>query len=300
VRLVVLLAAALVMAPAAYAEGAHVGYPSSIAALGDSDTTGFDTVTPNRDAPQNSWSAGTNPAVNSVYLRILAASPRINGHASNFAEDGSGVTGLLRQARLAVGTHAEYVTIESGGNDACPDAKPVSLAQFQAGYVSDGSLCDPGWDAAGHPNPTRDAFLEQRFASYDAAMAAACGRFIHCRYDGDALVGLVPTLADFSFLGPNDPFVYTHPSVQGLAKMAAAAWDAGFDFGDARPPVSHARRTGRTVTLAATDAVGIEYRLKATGPWTRYAKAVRLAQGARLTWRAVDVNGNCEATHSLK
>ena len=49
-------------------------YPSSMEALGASVTVGFNTDCPEGwiDCPDNSWSTGTNPAVDSVYLRLLA------------------------------------------------------------------------------------------------------------------------------------------------------------------------------------------------------------------------------------
>ena len=55
------------------------------------------------------------------------------------------------------------------------------------------------------------------------------------------------------------------------------------------------------MTLAATDnagVAGIEIRLGAAG-WTRYTAPVTVAPGVSLTWRAVDVNGNSEATKSV-
>jgi hypothetical protein len=56
------------------------------------------------------------------------------------------------------------------------------------------------------------------------------------------------------------------------------------------------------VTLTATDpqsVSGIEYRLKPRHAWRRYTRPVTLVRGQTLTWRAVDVNGNIEASHSL-
>jgi hypothetical protein len=49
-------------------------YPSSMDALGASVTVGFNTDCLEGwiDCPDNSWSTGTNPAVDSVYLRLLA------------------------------------------------------------------------------------------------------------------------------------------------------------------------------------------------------------------------------------
>lgn len=343
-RLLAVLLAVLVWASPALAERAHVGYPSSIAALGDSDSTGYDSAIVNRDSRENSWSSGSNPAVQSHYVRILAANPKIKSHNDNFAVDGSGTVDLIRQARLAANEHAEYVTIETGGNDICQPGKPMPLATFKAnyvkalrvlaagvpnarifvtsdpwanpaldavfgpyqvahGYVSDGSTCDPDFDAKGVPDPAREAAFTRLEDTYQAAVASACRQFIHCRFDGGVLRSLVPVMTDFSYLTATDPYAYTHPSIQGHAKMAGASWPATFDFTDAAAPVSHAARAGRKVTLTATDnkgIAGIEYWLKATGAWTRYAGPLKLARRTTLTWRAVDVNGNCEATHSLK
>jgi hypothetical protein len=54
------------------------GYPSSVAVLGHSNATGegSDPAQPHAVIRANSWATGTNPAVNSVYLRILAKTPR--------------------------------------------------------------------------------------------------------------------------------------------------------------------------------------------------------------------------------
>src|SRR6266852_3241164 len=48
------------------------GPPMSIAAIGDSITTGACTDPTCADLPQNSWSTGTNPAVRSHFLRLRA------------------------------------------------------------------------------------------------------------------------------------------------------------------------------------------------------------------------------------
>jgi hypothetical protein len=58
---------------------------------------------------------------------------------------------------------------------------------------------------------------------------------------------------------------------------------------------------GVQVTLTATDTAGvsgIEYKL-GKGHWVRYAGPVTLLSGNSITWRAVDVNGNIEASQSL-
>jgi hypothetical protein len=122
---------------------------------------------------------------------------------------------------------------------------------------------------------------------------------VHCRFDGGALAG-------FAFEPRHVSLDYFHASVAGEAAVAELMWNAGFDFSDAVPPVSTASsvrvRRGKRVTLTATDAVGvagIELKLGKTR-YRRYRAPVLVRRGVTLTWRAVDVNGNIEATHTLR
>jgi lysophospholipase L1-like esterase len=128
---VTLLAAlALWAAPAS-----AVAPPKVMAALGDSITRAYNTAgtefTPGTcpllrggnvfdlDCPPNSWSTGTNPAVNSQFQRIQAIDPDRNPVAYNDAVSGARASGLNSQAQVAAAQDADYVTIEIGGNDAC-------------------------------------------------------------------------------------------------------------------------------------------------------------------------------------
>lgn len=105
----------ITLAAAAFASaagGARAGYPSSIAVLGTATANGWgaDPAHPFANAPQDSWATGTNPAVRSIYERLLALNPAIKGHAftlayPNGAPEGAGkeldsfdhaVTGALR------------------------------------------------------------------------------------------------------------------------------------------------------------------------------------------------------------
>jgi hypothetical protein len=103
------------------------GYPGSVVILGDSRGIGDDSD-PNRpstDVPSNDWATGTNPAVDSVYLRLLARDPAVKGHNYNLAQDGSNVDVLAhKQASRAVKlTPApQLFLISTGGNDmtTCP------------------------------------------------------------------------------------------------------------------------------------------------------------------------------------
>jgi lysophospholipase L1-like esterase len=66
----------------------------------------------------------------------------------------------------------------------------------------------------------RRAAVADRVREYDAALAGACGALPRCIYDGGALHGYTPTMAQLSAL---DRF---HPSVAGLKELAALEWKA--------------------------------------------------------------------------
>jgi lysophospholipase L1-like esterase len=107
--------------------------PTSIDALGDSLTAGFDDCGANMPCPAASWSTGT--MVNSHYQRILALNPAIQGHAFNEAVPGKAMSALLGQVNAAVGHGVDYVTILMGGNDVCKPNEaqmtPVATVQSQ-------------------------------------------------------------------------------------------------------------------------------------------------------------------------
>ena len=122
---------------------ANACYPGSIVILGDSRGTGDDSDPnrPNTDVPANDWATGTNPAVDSVYLRLLARDPAIKGHNYNLVQDGTNVDVLAdKQAPSAVKlTPApQLFLISTGGNDrtTCPahaaDVKAYGAALAKA------------------------------------------------------------------------------------------------------------------------------------------------------------------------
>ncbi|HYY54735.1 MAG TPA: GDSL-type esterase/lipase family protein [Candidatus Dormibacteraeota bacterium] len=117
--LVVPVALALLLTTLSNAAAAQ-GYPNSMAATGDSITrafnTGFFWFT---DAPQNSWSTGTNATVNSHYLRLRALHPGITGKNYNDARSGAKMAELAGQMSVVVAQKADYVTVLMGGNDLC-------------------------------------------------------------------------------------------------------------------------------------------------------------------------------------
>jgi lysophospholipase L1-like esterase len=112
-------------------------YPNSMDALGDSITRAFNTCSfPFSDCPENSWATGTNKAVNSYYLRLLALNPGISGHNNNDAVSGAKMTELKGQAEKAVSRKVELVGILMGANDACTSSisTMTSVASYQSQF----------------------------------------------------------------------------------------------------------------------------------------------------------------------
>ena len=141
--------------------------------------------------------------------------------------------------------------------------------------------------------------VRQRNVEYNSQLAAVCAAYVHCRFDGNAIFSTAFVRSDVSTRD------YFHPSVGGQTKLASVSWTAGFDFGDAVAPTSTHTATafpgGTVVSITANDNVavrGVEYRLGGAA-WTRYTAPVTVQTGASLEWRAVDLNGNYEASKVL-
>ena len=141
--------------------------------------------------------------------------------------------------------------------------------------------------------------VRRRTIDFNVQLAEVCAMYIHCRFDRNAVF--------------SDPFQaedvsrrdYFHPSLRGQQRLAQVTWGVTFDFTDQIPPVTTASTAavegGSLVTLEATDDVGvagIEYRLN-LGAFQRYMGPFVLTAGSNIRFRAVDVNGNTEATQSL-
>jgi hypothetical protein len=141
--------------------------------------------------------------------------------------------------------------------------------------------------------------VRQRNTEFNVQLAEVCAMYIHCRFDQNAVF--------------SDPFQpedvsrrdYFHPSLRGQQRLARITWSASFDFSDLIPPATAASTAdvegGVLVSLEATDnagVAGIEYRLNLS-VFQRYAGPLLLAEGSNIRFRAVDVNGNTEATQSI-
>ena len=112
-------------------------WPNSIVVLGHSGATGesSDPKRPHVEVRANSWATGTNPAVDSVYLRILARNPRIKGHAVNLAQGGATVVQLQSQAQhVALETPPpDLILIQIMDNDMVCPAAASDYRAFHAG-----------------------------------------------------------------------------------------------------------------------------------------------------------------------
>lgn len=267
----VLVVAALIGIPAAHGaassmRGTAPWHPSGMAAAGDSLSTGYGSVdapgSPGVDHPDESWSIGSSPGVESLYARMRARWSRVGGHRLMVAHDGATVSDLAGQLQRVVARRdIDYVTIQIGSNDICnarrpSEITPVSTFQRQfaralkilevgapgvrvlvtsvadearwndavlqipslRSQLAPGTVCDPNPRSDGRQDPAARALIQGWEQSYDRALATVCEAFKNCRYDGGALYRLVYRPADVS---RHDAY---HPSVAGLARMAAATW----------------------------------------------------------------------------
>jgi lysophospholipase L1-like esterase len=108
--------------------------PSSIAAVGDSITQGFDACNLLADCAKASWVTGTDPAVESVAQRLIDDAP--SRRSWNFAVSGSVMADLPAQMERAARRDPDLVTVLAGANDACrpTPAQMTPTADFRAGF----------------------------------------------------------------------------------------------------------------------------------------------------------------------
>jgi lysophospholipase L1-like esterase len=137
----VFIALAVAVALAVPAASAAPTYPNSIASLGDSITRAFDTCsTAYTDCPANSWSTGTNTAVNSWYTRFTKLHPTVTLADNNDAKTGAKMADVNGQAATAVGQNADVVTILMGSNDVCTSSVATMTPVTTLGPQLDAAL----------------------------------------------------------------------------------------------------------------------------------------------------------------
>ena len=116
---------------------ANATYPNAIAVIGGDDPTGYasDAAHPFQEARANSYATGTNPAVRSIYSRLLAVNPAIRGHAFNYSSHGVTVKDLPSQVRKTLDrtVRPELVVVQIMNNEVMCDGKDdTRYADYQA------------------------------------------------------------------------------------------------------------------------------------------------------------------------
>ena len=109
--------------------------PSSLAAVGDSITRGFDACSVLSDCPEVSWATGSSASVDSLAVRLLGKTGAA-GHSWNYAETGARMADLPAQIAQAVVRKPQLVTVMVGANDACAASTSAmtSVADFRADF----------------------------------------------------------------------------------------------------------------------------------------------------------------------
>jgi lysophospholipase L1-like esterase len=110
--------------------------PSSVAAVGDSITRGFDACAPLSDCPAVSWSTGTDTVVDSLAMRLLGAHG-MAGRTWNAARSGARMADLPAQMTRVAAHAPALVTVLAGANDACRDSVGLMtpVADFRASFA---------------------------------------------------------------------------------------------------------------------------------------------------------------------
>jgi lysophospholipase L1-like esterase len=105
---------------------ADLEHPVGILAVGHSALTGegVDTFGPGQANLAASYATGTDPAVNSMYLRLVAVAPETEGHVQNEAAGGASSSALVAQitSGLAALPAPRLVIIQTVDNDIVCDA----------------------------------------------------------------------------------------------------------------------------------------------------------------------------------
>ncbi|MGW0709940.1 SGNH/GDSL hydrolase family protein [Streptomyces sp. NPDC002643] len=92
--------------------------PTSMAAVGDSITRGFDACKVLSDCPEVSWATGSDASVDSLAVRLLGRAGAVE-RSWNYAVTGARMADLPSQMARAATRKPELVTVMIGANDAC-------------------------------------------------------------------------------------------------------------------------------------------------------------------------------------
>jgi lysophospholipase L1-like esterase len=229
---------------------------------------------------------------NDVCTSSEASMTSVSTFRSQFAQAMATISAGLPDARIAVASVPDIYNLWA-------ILKDNSSAQFMWSTfgICQSMLANPlSTDQA---DVGRRAAVQQRNIDFNTQLAEVCAQYIHCHFDNNAAFNMAFTPADVSTID------YFHPSVVGQTLAASVGWGGTFDFTDSVAPVTSAGVTpvmgGISVTLSATDnagVAGIEYKINSAA-YQRYDTPVTMANGDLMTYRAVDVNGNTEASTDL-
>jgi hypothetical protein len=111
-------------------------HPIGVVAVGHSGMTGYMSGprSPGTDTEANSWATGTNPAVRSIYQRLVEVRPETAGHVANAASDGAASDRLPDQATegLTRVPHPALLLVQILGNDLrCDGTDPQHYPEFR-------------------------------------------------------------------------------------------------------------------------------------------------------------------------
>ena len=238
----------------------YTGYPDSIAAIGHSGITGESSRQQRFEGSmEDAWPTGTNPEVDSIYARILARNPGIEGNVTNLGMPNATIADVHDQVDqlLGVDPAPELVLVQVVDADmACPaterdfrefEADLTALLQriadelpaarvFMTSYYADpasyAEALDPSErqqvggtgpcaiiDTNGRVVADELARLKRIVVGYDDAIEAACATADRCTYDGGAFTRVRLERRD---IGGD----LEHISTAGHAEAAATAWRA--------------------------------------------------------------------------
>ncbi len=109
--------------------------PSSVAAVGDSITRGFDACAVLSDCPEVSWATGSSAQVDSLAVRLLGRAKAAE-RSWNYAVTGARMADLAGQMARAATRRPQLVTVMVGANDACraTTAQMTSVADFRSDF----------------------------------------------------------------------------------------------------------------------------------------------------------------------
>jgi len=236
---------------------------TSVAALGDSLSRGYDACSHFGDCTARSWVTGTDSTVASIATRLAAAQGGNRPAVHNDALSGAPVADLDRQVSLAIAQQPQLVTVLIGANDVCRrDLASMTSAADYAAAIDAGlrrltaALPDTTVLVASVPDvtnllPVAAGNETARFLwgamggcrtvlddpRSDDAAAVARRDAVRARIDEyntaleAACTGLGRCVYDGGALHDYQPTMaqlspldYFHPSVAGLRELAATEW----------------------------------------------------------------------------